>query len=85
MPMPTKVLVCLLGAGVISVAMIDGAHAGRRVAIYKCESYGFIRGTRAFHQCRMNVRQYWTTGPCGDPFFAVTHRGYCHLYPPLPF
>jgi hypothetical protein len=67
------------------MAIVSGAGAARAAAIDTCRSYGFARGTRDYGECRMNVRHFWTTGPCGNTSFALAHRGYCHLYPPLDF
>ena len=53
-------------------------------AIDQCQLYGFARGTWDYAACRIDVRHYWTTGPCGSPSFAALHRGYCHLNLP-PF
>ncbi len=58
--------------------------AARAAAIDQCQLYGFARGTWDYAACRMDVRHYWTTGPCGSPSFAALHRGYCHLNLP-PF
>ena len=60
------------------------AHPARAAAIDQCQLYGFVRGTRDYAACRLDVRRYWTTGPCGSPSFAAAHRGYCHLRLP-PF
>jgi len=54
------------------------------LAIDKCRIYGFRPHTRDYALCRMNVRRFWTTGPCANPYFAAIHREYCHLNPP-PF
>jgi hypothetical protein len=54
------------------------------MAIDKCRIYGFPPHSRDYALCRMNVRRFWTTGPCADPYFAAIHREYCHLNPP-PF
>ena len=50
----------------------------------QCRIYGYVPHTRDYALCRMNVRRYWTTGPCGDAGYASAHREYCHLNPP-PF
>jgi len=62
----------------------QAAAAGQRVAYDQCRLYGYAPHTYAYALCRMNVRRYWTTGPCGDADFAWTHPEYCHLNPP-PF
>ena len=68
----------------VTTAFADRAVAGRFLAIDKCRIYGFPPHSRAYAECRMNVRRFWTTGPCADPYFAAIHREYCHLNPP-PF
>ena len=50
-----------------------------------CREYGYIPSTRAFVECRMNVRYYWSTGPCANDAFAVVHRRYCHVTPEFDF
>jgi hypothetical protein len=50
-----------------------------------CRLYGYVPRTRDYAECRMNVRRYWSTGPCRDSQFAAVHREYCHLYPPHDF
>lgn len=77
------------GASATDLAVYRGAHhaahlAARNAAIDKCQFYGFVRGTRNYAECRMDVRRYWTTGPCGSAGFGAIHRDYCHLNPP-PF
>jgi hypothetical protein len=67
-----------------AMASADHAVAGQFLAIDKCRIYGFPPHTRDYALCRMNVRRFWTTGPCADPYFAAIHREYCHLNPP-PF
>ena len=76
-------------ASAADLAVHRGAHhaahpAARSAAIDQCQLYGFVRGTRDYAECRMDVRHYWTTGPCGSARFAAIHRGYCHLNLP-PF
>jgi hypothetical protein len=60
------------------------ASARHLAALDQCRLYGYFPHTAAYAQCRLNVRRYWTTGPCGYADFALTHREYCHLNPP-PF
>lgn len=80
-----------IALGVLSVATAlaaaDRAGAGpaKLAAVDTCEIYGFVPHTRAYAACRMNVRHFWTSGPCGSNFFAAAHPGYCHLYPPHDF
>lgn len=78
-------------AQLVSLALIlaattvaGGAGATGSVALDQCLIYGFAPHSRDYAQCRMNLRHYWTTGPCGNSSFAWTHREYCHLNPP-PF
>jgi len=71
----------LVVGGIIAA---DCASAAQHVAIDQCRLYGFVPHGRDYALCRMNVRRYWTTGPCGSYGFASTHREYCHLNPP-PF
>jgi len=63
---------------------VDVASAAQGAAFDKCSLYGFRARSRAYARCRMNLRHFWTTGPCGERFYALTHREYCHLNPP-PF
>jgi hypothetical protein len=69
---------------VTALASLQAAAAGQRIAFDQCRLYGYAPHTRAYALCRMNVRRYWTTGPCEDADFAFAHREYCHLNPP-PF
>ena len=72
-------------AGAADLAVHRAAHpAARSAAMDQCRLYGFTPGTRDYAECRVDVRRYWTTGPCGSSSFAALHRGYCHLNPP-PF
>jgi hypothetical protein len=50
-----------------------------------CRGYGYVPGTRAFAECRVNVRIYWSTGPCSNAEFAAVHRRYCHIVPEIDF
>ena len=77
-----KLLPLLLIASAMAGA--ERASAAERVAFDQCRLYGYAPHTRDHALCRMNVRRYWTTGPCGSADFALTHREYCHLNPP-PF
>lgn len=76
------------GAGAADLAAQRAAQrphpAACSAAIDQCRLYGFARGTWDYAACRMDVRRYWTTGPCSSSSFAALHRGYCHLNPP-PF
>ncbi len=81
-----KPLRLLLIASAVMIA--DGAIAAqvatRAAAIDHCRLYGFTPDSRDYAECRVDVRRYWTTGPCGSARFAAIHRGYCRLIPP-PF
>ena len=81
-----KSLRLLLIASAVTIA--DGASATQvatqAAAINQCWLYGFTPGSRDYAECRVDVRRYWTTGPCGSARFAAIHRGYCHLNLP-PF
>ncbi len=76
----------LILATLLLASMASAGHsvAGQFLTIDKCRIYGFPPHSRAYSECRMNVRRFWTTGPCADPYFAAIHREYCHLNPP-PF
>ncbi len=67
----------------IAVLTFTGAaearHARHAAALDVCRIYGFAPHTRDYALCRMNVRRYWTTGPCADPAFSAWHRDYCHI------
>jgi hypothetical protein len=82
----TLLLATLLLATLLLATMVSADHAvaGQFLAIDKCRIYGFPPHSRDYALCRMNVRRFWTTGPCADPYFAAIHREYCHLNPP-PF
>jgi len=82
----SPLLASLLLAMLLLAAMASADHAvaGQFLAIDKCRIYGFPPHSRDYALCRMNVRRFWTTGPCADPYFAAIHREYCHLNPP-PF
>ena len=81
-----KSLRLLLIASAMMIA--NGASAAQVAtqvaAIDQCQLYGFARGSRDYAECRVDVRRYWTTGPCGTARLVAMHRGYCHLNPP-PF
>jgi hypothetical protein len=69
---------------VMAMTVADRAGAAQLAAVDRCQIYGFAPRTEAYALCRMNVRRYWTTGPCGYADFAFAHREYCHLNSP-PF
>ena len=79
---PRKLFRFLLTLTVLTFS--GAAGAAQLPTNVQCQIYGYVPGTRDFAQCRMNVRHYWTTGPCGDYAFAWAHPGYCHLLLP-PF
>jgi hypothetical protein len=61
------------------------ARAAPIAAADTCQLYGYVPHTRDYATCRMNVRHYWSTGPCSDSRFASVHRRYCNLIPTLDF
>ena len=69
---------------ITTIADSNYARAGQRMAFDQCRLYGYAPHTRAYALCRLDVRRYWTTAPCGNVDFALAHREYCHLNPP-PF
>jgi hypothetical protein len=79
LPKPLRLLLILAG-----MTIAGGADAAQWAAFDQCRIYGYTPHTRDYALCRMNVRRYWTVGPCGDSGYASAHREYCHLYPP-PF
>jgi hypothetical protein len=79
LPRPLRLLLILAG-----ITIAGGADAAQHATFDQCRIYGYAPHTRDYALCRMNVRRYWTTGPCGDSGYASAHREYCHLYPP-PF
>ncbi len=83
MPSVKHLGLLLIGLSIM-IAMAAGVGAARPLSIDQCRLYGFAPRTHAYAVCRMNVRRYWTMGPCGRGDFAATHREYCHLNPP-PF
>ncbi len=82
MSSPQLLRIALLVAAVTAMMSADHAFAGRLLAIDKCRIYGFPPHSRDYAECRMNLRRFWTTGPCADAEFAAIHREYCHLNPP---
>jgi hypothetical protein len=79
LPRPLRLLLIFAG-----MTLAGGANAAQWATFDQCRIYGYTPHTRDYALCRMNVRRYWTTGPCGDSGYASAHREYCHLYPP-PF
>jgi hypothetical protein len=76
----------LLAAAAPAVARTNSVAAwNRRVDAETCWYYGFPRHTRAFSACLMNVRHYWSTGPCADPGFPAVHVRYCNVFPEWDF
>jgi hypothetical protein len=71
----------------IAAALFAAGQAGAAApaAINLCQQYGFSPHTRAYAACRMNVRHYWSTGPCTDSRFAAIHLRYCNVVPTLDF
>lgn len=67
-----------------ATTVAGAAHAAPPPAADLCQSYGYTPRTAAYAYCIRNVRQFWTTGPCGERAFAARHGGFCHLIPP-PF
>jgi len=76
-------LLMLLAA--ITATHMHGAAPDRHVDAKICRYYGFAPHTRAFSDCLLNVRHYWSTGPCADWDFAAVHRRYCNIIPELDF
>ena len=74
----------LIAAAMTAATAAAGANAARHAAFDSCRLYGFAPRSAAYAQCRMNLRHFWTTGPCGNRSFAAMHREYCHLNLP-PF
>ena len=68
-----------------AIARNNGTAASRRVDAETCRYYGFPAHTRAFSACLMNVRHYWSSGPCADPEFAAVHLRYCNVIPEVDF
>jgi hypothetical protein len=84
MSSPQLFRIALLAAAVAAMVFADRASAAHFLAIDKCRIYGFPPHSLDYAECRMNVRRFWTTGPCASAEFAAFHREYCHLNPP-PF
>lgn len=79
-------MLLILAAAAPAIARTNGAAAwNRRVNAEICWFYGFSPHTRAFSACLMNVRRFWSSGPCADPEFAALHLRYCHELPPFDF
>jgi hypothetical protein len=80
------VILLLLAAAAPAIARTHGVAAwDRRADANICSYYGFAPHTRAFSACLINVRHYWSTGPCADPNFAAVHLRYCHELRPFDF
>jgi hypothetical protein len=84
MSSPRLLRIALLVAAMATMAFAGHAYARQFLAIDKCLIYGFPPHSRDYAECRMNLRRFWTTGPCASAEFAAIHREYCHLNPP-PF
>jgi hypothetical protein len=82
-----KAFTALLMLAAISVTCTNSATAaaGRYTDATICRFYGFPPHTRAFSACLMNVRHYWSAGPCADWNFAMVHKRYCNLIPEADF
>jgi hypothetical protein len=82
-----KAFTVLLMLAAITITCANGAAAaaGRYTDTTICRSYGFPPHTRAFSACLMNVRHYWSSGPCADWNFAMVHKRYCNLIPEADF
>ena len=70
-----------------AIAMIaaECAHAAPIATADTCRLYGYVPHTRDYAACRLNVRHYWSAGPCSDSRFAAIHRRYCNLIPTIDF
>jgi hypothetical protein len=82
-----KVFTALLMLAAITITCTSsaGAAAGRYADARICRFYGFPPHTRAFSTCLMNVRHYWSSGPCADWNFAAVHKRYCNITPEADF
>ncbi len=69
----------------IATIAAEGAYGAPIATADTCRLYGYVPHTRDYAACRMNVRHYWSAGPCGDARFASIHRRYCHLTPTIDF
>jgi hypothetical protein len=79
-------ILLLLAAAAPAIARTHGvATWSRRYDASICQYYGFPPHTRAFSACLINVRHYWSTGPCSDPSFAAVHVRYCNVFPEWDF
>jgi hypothetical protein len=70
---------------IATAGTVAGSAGAQPAVVDACRLYGFAPHTADYRECRLNLRHYWSTGPCRDGRFAWTHRGYCHLYPPHDF
>jgi hypothetical protein len=82
-----KIFTALLMLAAITTTCTNGAAAaaGRYADARICRLYGFPPHTRAFSACVMNVRHYWSAGPCADWNFATVHKRYCNIIPEADF
>jgi hypothetical protein len=84
-----KALVLAVGALLLMAATaFAGPHyaaARWRTDAKICQYYGFPPHTHAFSACTLNVRHYWSTGPCADWNFASIHKRYCNIIPDADF
>ena len=83
--LPKIALQSLLIPAALALVAADCAKAAPRTAGDVCQLYGYVPHTRAYAACRMNVRYYWSTGPCSDSRFAAVHVHYCHVVPELDY
>jgi hypothetical protein len=83
--MKAFVAVLMLAAITITFTNNADAAAGWYADARICRSYGFPPHTRAFSSCLLNVRHYWSSGPCVDWNFAAVHKRYCNIIPDADF
>jgi hypothetical protein len=69
----------------IATIAAEGAQGAPIATADTCRLYGYVPHTRDYASCRLNVRHYWSAGPCSDARFASIHRRYCHLTPTIDF
>ena len=75
MSSPRLLGIALLVAAAATLSA-DHAYARQFLVIDKCLIYGFPPHSRAYAECRMNLRRFWTTGlapaPSSPQFIANT-------------
>lgn len=85
MKVVVSAVLILLAATTLTGTAGAAAAGSRHVDAEICRSYGFPPHKWAFSACLMNVRHYFSAGPCADWNFASVHKRYCNVIPEADF